>query len=156
MDDFADVLLVFAYERQRACDNGNAPFYLGYLQELANARRSEALGLKVAEILSDGEVTHWDVNSAYQYFNVDDRWGDEAVIGAFQSRLADAPRVEAEARQHLRVIGIARRSEAIKAVASKSQLLVLPENYPSLPCLRCLQQCLIMQKHLPIWEPKRT
>lgn len=116
--DFSDELLIYAYERQRGVDPENAPFYLECLQEIASSRQSETLQTRVAVVESSGEVSRRDIQQAYQYFQVDSAWDDGSIIGAFQARAADAPMQEAEARQHLRVIGIARQSESIQAAAS--------------------------------------
>lgn len=116
--DFADDLMVFAYDRQREVDPHNASFYLECLQEIANARQSESLQTKVALIESSGEVSRRDIQQAYNYFQVDRTWDDNSIIGVFQARVADAPMQEAEARQCLRVIGVSRESESIQAAAS--------------------------------------
>ncbi|KAI9816932.1 MAG: ubiquitin-specific protease ubp2 [Phylliscum demangeonii] len=116
--NFSDELLIYAYERQRDGDPDHAPYYLGWLQEIARLRPSEALQTKVAVMESSGEISRRDVYLAYLYFQVNPAWDDASITGAFHARLADAPKQETEARQHLRVIGIARQSEAILSAAS--------------------------------------
>ena len=121
LPNFSDNLLIFAYERQRTCDPDSAPFYLGCLREVAQARQSETLHTKVALMASSGEISYREVHEAYRFFGVDSLQDDASVIGAFQARMADAPRQEVEARQHLQAIGVARRSEAIQSTASSSR-----------------------------------
>lgn len=125
VEDFSDELVVYAYERQKDCDPDHAPFYLSWLQEIAGRRGSELLQTKVALMESSGEISYRDINHAYQYFQANPTWDDATIIGAFRSRLEDAPRQEAEARQHLRAIGVVRQSEIIQSTAlnSGSQLL---------------------------------
>ncbi|KAI9844919.1 MAG: ubiquitin-specific protease ubp2 [Sclerophora amabilis] len=119
--DFSDELLTFAFQRQRACHPVDAPYYLGCLQELASLRNSEKLGTEVAMMESAGEISSRDIDRAYQYFQISPlQTGleDEFIIGTFKSRVADAPRHEAEARRHLQIIGVHRNSEVIEQVAS--------------------------------------
>ncbi|KAI9778369.1 MAG: ubiquitin-specific protease ubp2 [Peltula sp. TS41687] len=118
VEAFSDGLVVYAYERQKECDPDHAPFYLSWLKEVTNLRESELLQTKVALMESSGEISYNDINQAYQYFQADPTWDDATIIGHFKSRLADAPRQEAEARQHLRAIGVVRQSDIILATAS--------------------------------------
>ncbi len=118
LSDFSDKLILFAYERQTACDPDSAPYYLSCLKEIAQERQSEELITQVALLESTGQISQRDIDTAYQYLQVDPSQDDASVIGAFQARISDAPRQEAEARQHLQVVGIARRSESIKAAAT--------------------------------------
>ncbi len=67
---------------------------------------------------SKGQVSYRDIEEAYRYLGTTPDWDDASIIGAFQARVSDAPRQEQEARQHLRVIGVSRHSEAIQTAAS--------------------------------------
>ncbi|KAI9885242.1 MAG: hypothetical protein M1823_002981 [Watsoniomyces obsoletus] len=118
LSDFSDKLIIFAYERQTACDPDSAPHYLSCLKEIAQDRQSEELTTQVALLESTGQISQLDIDAAYQYLQIDPSQDDASVIGAFQARISDAPIQEAEARQHLQVVGTARRSESIKAAAT--------------------------------------
>lgn len=122
--DFHDDLIKFAYERQLVVDPDNVPYYLESLQTIADGRKSEELHTLVAIEASSGKVSAQDVRDAYKLLDLDmaSAYLDEdVIIGTFQSRVADAPRQEAELRRALQIIGQDRSSEKIQFMASKSR-----------------------------------
>ena len=124
LQDFADTLLIFAYERQRLCDPENAPYYFDCLQEIARQRGGEALETKVVLMESTGEISSKAILEAYQYFQISPTQidlDDEYIIGCFHSRASASPLQIESARQQLRVIGVARHSDSILSVASNSE-----------------------------------
>ena len=121
---FHDTLLVFAYERQIACDLGNSPYYLDCLQGIATGRNSEELLTKAALEESSGKVSLKDIQGAYKTFGLDMQspYDDEDhIIGTFQSRIADSSLQEPELRRALNVIGHHRGSTRIQDFASNSK-----------------------------------
>ncbi|KAI4097115.1 MAG: hypothetical protein LQ344_000524 [Seirophora lacunosa] len=121
--DFHDDLIKFAYERQLVVDPDNVPYYLESLQTIADGRKSEELHTLVAIEASSGKVSAQDVRDAYKLLDLDlaSAYLDEdVIIGTFQSRVADAPRQEAELRRALQIIGQDRSSEKIQFMASKT------------------------------------
>ncbi|KAI9777700.1 MAG: ubiquitin-specific protease ubp2 [Geoglossum umbratile] len=123
LPDFSDGLLSFAYECQKICDPDNAPYYFESLRNLAEIRQSEPLITKVALLESKGEISSRDITQAYEYFGIRADgldMGDDYIIGTYKSRIEDSPRQQAEAREKLRIIGQARRSEKIQYVASNT------------------------------------
>ena len=133
--DFADSLLIFAYERQTTWDPENGPYYLECLQDLAEGRKSEELVTKAVLMESEGHFSRKDIPRAYRYFGLDPRsrdLDDESIIGSFRSRVGDAPRHEAEMRRALRIIGIDRKSARIESEAANCE--TVPANpLPKLP-----------------------
>ncbi|KAF1956591.1 cysteine proteinase, partial [Byssothecium circinans] len=121
--DFADRLLLFAYHRQVSVDPLNAPYYFEGLHNIAVGRDSELLRTEVAVLESQGCCTRKDVTAAYQYIGIEQKLigtiNDEHIINVFRSRLSDiSPVALEETRRNLRVIGHARKSEAILRAAS--------------------------------------
>lgn len=124
ISDFHDGLVIFAYDRQIACDRKNVPYYLECLQVLADGRGSEALQTKAAIEASENKVSLKDIRVAYQNLGLDFRdpnLADETIIGTFQARVSDAPMHEAEMRRDLKMIGQNRSSERIQKVASQGK-----------------------------------
>jgi len=114
----SDGLVNWAYERQRACDPVNAPYYFECFESIARGRGSENLQFEVARLRSEGQFSMSDLESSYKSLGVDpDRSDDDLIIGMFKSRLADAPRQEGPMREDMRIIGTARRSEKIRSFA---------------------------------------
>lgn len=129
--DFHDDLIKFAYERQLVVDPDNVPYYLESLQTIADGRKSEELHTLVAIEASSGKVSAQDVRDAYKLLDLDlaSAYLDEdVIIGTFQSRVADAPRQEAELRRALQIIGQDRSSEKIQFMASKSRKIACARN----------------------------
>jgi ubiquitin carboxyl-terminal hydrolase 25/28 len=126
LEDFADELIVFAYERQRECDSRNSPYYLECLQGIAAGRNSDELQEKSVIAVSMGEHTLSEIEDAYKFLTVDPNtdFGDEHIIGLYRSRIDAAPRQKEEARQCLLIIGQARQSEMILAVANDKAMSV--------------------------------
>jgi ubiquitin carboxyl-terminal hydrolase 25/28 len=123
--DFADRLLIFAYNRQVAMDSVNTPYYFECLKDLAKGRNSETLSTESAILESQGLFTRQDVNLAYRTVGIDpshaSSLSDEIIANQFKSRLSDiGPRQVDEARSALRIIGVVRDSEIIKRAASNS------------------------------------
>lgn len=122
MGDFSDTLIFWAYERQRACDIENNPYYFECLAGIAMGRHSEMLNLEVAKARSEGAYTLSDVTTCYKSFNIATGATDEdLIIGVFRSRLADAPRQEHQMRANLKTIGLSLKSQKIVAVSEKSK-----------------------------------
>lgn len=125
--DFHDNLITFAYQRQVESDPTNIPYYLECLQEVAEERRSEALQTLAAIEASKDKISLKDVRNAYKEFGLDFPsilLDDDTVIGTFQSRIADAPRQEAELRRALKIIGQHRSSEKIQQIASNGRCVL--------------------------------
>ena len=118
--DFSDALIAFAYERQRNSDPQNSPYYLECLQGIAQGRESVDLQEKSVMAISMGEHTLKDIENAYKFFTIssDTAGGDDHIIGLYKSRIEVAPRQKEEARQCLLIIGQARQSEKIQAIAN--------------------------------------
>ncbi|KAF2641325.1 cysteine proteinase [Massarina eburnea CBS 473.64] len=120
--DFADPLLLYAYQRQVAVDPANASYYFEGLQDLAMGRNSDLLQNQVALLASQGFSNRREVHAAYRHFGINPERGsqitDAEIIGMFKSRLSDiGPSMVEEARKHLQTIGYARNSDAIKRAA---------------------------------------
>jgi ubiquitin carboxyl-terminal hydrolase 25 len=124
VNDFPDELIAFAYERQRHCDPQNSPYYLECLKGIGEGRGSMDLQEKSVLAISMGEHTLKDIEDAYKYFAVkpDTQGGDDHIIGLYKSRIEAAPLQKEEARQSLLIIGEARQSEAIIAVANNKAM----------------------------------
>ncbi|UPX19303.1 Ubiquitinyl hydrolase 1 [Ascochyta rabiei] len=125
VSDFADVLIYFAYRRQSAVDKINAPYYLTCLEDLAKGRQSEVLQMEVATLASQGLPSRSEVNNAYRNIGMEPAHGytfsDEFIINQVRSRLPDlAPAAREDLRRYLRIIGVARDSNAIQREASES------------------------------------
>ena len=120
VDDFSDELLLWAYDRQCACDPTNKPYYLDCLQGLAGGRESADLNIRVAMAISAGEYGLHDIEEAYRYFTLDPNvyLTDDHIIGCYNSRIDSAPRQKDEARENLRKIARSRNSDKIEAVAN--------------------------------------
>lgn len=120
VDDFADDLLSWAYDRQCAADPSNKPYYLDCLSDLAKGRESADLQEKVAMAISVGEIGLTDIEEAYRFFALepDTSEGDDHIIGVFTSRIDSAPRQKDQARQCLLTIGKSRGSAKIQEVAN--------------------------------------
>ncbi|KAH7378780.1 hypothetical protein BKA66DRAFT_442804 [Pyrenochaeta sp. MPI-SDFR-AT-0127] len=123
--DFSDELILFAYSRQAEVDVANHPYYFECLQDLANGRNSEMLGMQVGILASQGFTSRRDLETAYQYFGIDPAHAnvisDDHIIGTFKARLADiSPSLADETRKQLRVLGDARNSDKIRAEAAEA------------------------------------
>jgi len=113
----SDGLVHWAYERQRACDPVDAPYYFECFENIANGRKSENLQFEVARLRSQGQFSKSDLESSYKSLGVDPVSDDDLIVGVFRSRLADAPRQEGPMREDMRIIGTARGSEKIRSFA---------------------------------------
>lgn len=123
--DFADRLLIFAYDRQVAMDPVNTPYYFECLKDLAKGRDSEVLFTQSAILESQGLFTRQDVTQAYRTLGIDpshaNALSDDIITNQFKARLSDiGPRQVEEARSALRIIGLVRDSEMIQRAASNS------------------------------------
>jgi ubiquitin carboxyl-terminal hydrolase 25/28 len=112
--------LIWAYDRQCACDPANVPYYLDCLSSIANGRESSDLQTKVVMITSSGEYGLKAIHDAYRFFGLhpETNEGDDHIIGVYKSRIESAPRQKEEARNSLLAIAKARDSEKIRAVAN--------------------------------------
>jgi ubiquitin carboxyl-terminal hydrolase 25/28 len=117
--DFRDDYLIWAYDRQCACDPSNVPYYLDCLSAIAQGRESSDLQTKVVMVTSAGEYGLKFIHDSYRFFGLDPSTeeGDDHIIGVYRSRIESAPRQKEEARNSLLAIARARGSEKIKAVA---------------------------------------
>ncbi|KAH8819632.1 hypothetical protein F5884DRAFT_20818 [Xylogone sp. PMI_703] len=120
LDNFTDGLISWAYERQCESDPPNKPYYLDCLADLANGRESSDLQERVAMAKSVGEYSLKDIEEAYRFFNLDPKTteGDDHIMGVFKSRVDSAPRQKDEAKANLLIIGKARKSDKIEALAN--------------------------------------
>ena len=120
VDSFNDDLLGWAYDRQRACDPQNKPYYLDCIRDLAKGRQSSDLQVKAALAVSQGEIGLNEIEVAYNALGIDPNTteGDDYVVGVYKSRIENAPRQKAEARQALSLIGKVRQSAKIAAIAN--------------------------------------
>ena len=123
--DFADFLLIFAFERQVEVDPPNTQYYFECFKDLANGRQSDTLLTESARLESMGYLTRGDVTQAYRSLGIDPSHAhalsDELITSQFQSRLSDiSPNQVQEARNALHILGIARGSEMIKRAASST------------------------------------
>ncbi|KAL7269842.1 ubiquitin-specific protease ubp2 [Rhizina undulata] len=119
--DFSDKLIQWAYERQRDCDPIDAPYYFECFSGIAAGRKSEILQMEVAKMRSQGAFTTSDIEESYKALNIESNTTDEdLIIGVFRSRLADAPRQEAQMRENLRIIGKAMNSQKILQIAQRA------------------------------------
>lgn len=118
--DFSDSLLLFAFERQRECDPQNKPYYLECLWGISKGRQSADLDEEYVKAISMGEHRLSEIEDAYRFLDIplDTKDGEDWIIGMYHSRVDAAPRQKDEARQCLLVIGQARNSEKIQAVAN--------------------------------------
>ncbi|PNS21297.1 Translation initiation factor IF-2 [Sphaceloma murrayae] len=121
MRDFADELIIFAYDRQSDCDPPNAPYYFDCLQDLANGRQSEELITKTSYLESQGVVGQQAVTEAYSFLSIDPKSNltDNQIVDRFRSRMSDtAPSQQQTARAMLKRIGTVRQSRLIIDTAS--------------------------------------
>lgn len=120
VEDFSDELLSWAYDRQCQCDPKNKPYYLDCLSGIAEGRSSEDLQTKAVMAESAGEYGQQAIENAYKFFGLDykTKEGDDHIMGLFKSRIESAPRQKDEARKCLLIIGKARNSDKIEALAN--------------------------------------
>ncbi|PSK53951.1 Translation initiation factor IF-2 [Elsinoe australis] len=121
MRDFADELIVFAYERQADCDPPNSPYYFDCLQDLAAGRQSEELITKASFLESQGVVGQQAVVDAYSYFGLDPKTTltDSQIVDRFRSRMDDtAASQQPTARAMLKRIGTIRQSRVLLDTAA--------------------------------------
>ena len=122
IENFHDDLIRFAYERQIESDKINSPYYLECLQGIATGRNSEELATQVAIEASGEKLSYRDIRTAYKELGLDAQalYEDDTILGTFRSRVADAPKQEAQMRRALKIIGQVRESQAIQLVASQT------------------------------------
>ncbi|KJX94272.1 ubiquitin carboxyl-terminal hydrolase like protein [Zymoseptoria brevis] len=112
--DFADELVVFAFDRQFECDPSNGPYYLECLQVITAARGTEQLQLKVATLESQDLISRRDLTNAYRSLNCTRTESDERILGLFQVRQSDTgPSGQEDLRQALYKIGMSRQSQRL-------------------------------------------
>jgi ubiquitin carboxyl-terminal hydrolase 25/28 len=126
LGDFSDDLISFGFDRQIFTDKDNAPYYFDCLVAIAKKRKSETLEMKMVMLESEGHYGRQDVVNAYKYFTLDPRQANELtdlyIRGVFESRIESIPKAsEAEAREKLRLIGVARGSQALLEAASNGE-----------------------------------
>ncbi|KAA6408891.1 MAG: hypothetical protein FRX48_07235 [Lasallia pustulata] len=118
--DFDDELIVFAYGRQILCDPGNTPYYLECLQGIGEGRKSEELQYRAVLEESEGKISLKDVRNSYSELGLTPKLDDDTIIGAFNARLSDSPKQEAQLRRALKIIGQSRNSDKIQVIASNT------------------------------------
>ena len=94
------------------------------LQGIAEGRTSESLQTQAAVEASKENISLRDIRGAYKDFGFEFRspfLDDDVIIGAFQSRVSDAPKQETQLRRALRIIGQDRSSNKIQQVASNGR-----------------------------------
>lgn len=120
--DFADSLILWAYQRQTSCDTSvwRKAYYLECLKMIAKGRESTFLQEEYAMIASMGELSLSDIDNAYKFFALSSEQdhGDDHIIGVFTSWVESCPSQKDEARRVLDIIGQARNSKKIKDVAN--------------------------------------
>lgn len=106
----------------------NTSYYLECLQGIAGGRSSEKLQTKVAIEASNDILSFRDVRAAYKELGLSSQieYEDDTILGTFHSRIADAPKQEAELRRALLILGQTRSSHKIQAVASQSNVTSSP------------------------------
>ena len=128
LGDMSDGLIAFGYDRQVATDAGNRAYYFDCLSAIAKKRNSESLDMKMALLASEGAYGRRDVMDAYKYFVLsphDDDLTDAHIRGVFESRMENIPKAgQTEAREKLRLIGLARGSQALQEAASNGRSCV--------------------------------
>lgn len=124
MDDFTDALLGWCYDRQRACDPGNKPYYLDCLRDLAKGRSSEDLNLKVALAESNGEVGLSEIEASYRYLGIDPNSSEseDYILNCYRARVVSAPKQKSDAKKALLMIGHHRYSTRIQAIAQNNMI----------------------------------
>ncbi|KAF4556212.1 Ubiquitin carboxyl-terminal hydrolase-like protein 8 [Elsinoe fawcettii] len=121
MRDFADELIIFAYERQVDCDPQNGPYYFDCLQDLARGRTSETLVMKTSFLEGQGVVGKKAVEEAFAYFSIDlkSNLTDQMIVDRYRSRMEDtASSQQPHAREMLKRIGTVRQSRLLIDAAS--------------------------------------
>ena len=72
---------------------------------------------------SEGKISLKDVRNSYSELGLTPNLDDDTIIGAFNARLSDSPKQEAQIRRSLKIIGQSRNSDKIQVVASNSTLV---------------------------------
>lgn len=142
LGDFTDDLKIFGFERQVSNDPANASYYYDCLAKIAGKKNSEMLSMKMAMLASEGYYGRDEVTAAYKYFGLDSRKAheltDDYIRGVFEARVGSiAQSQEAEAREQLRMIGVARGSKALQDTASNGEFV----------------SSLLSMLHLSLWNP---
>ena len=122
LGDMSDDLISFGYDRQVATDSSNMPYYFDCLSAIAKKRNSETLDMKMAVLASEGCYGRKDVLDAYKYFVLnphDPELTETHIRGVFEARMGSIVKSgQAEAREKLRLIAVARDSKALLDAAS--------------------------------------
>ncbi|CAK3972077.1 Ubiquitin carboxyl-terminal hydrolase 2 [Lecanosticta acicola] len=124
LPDFADSLLVFSFDRQVLCDPEKRAYYFECLQTITDGRNTEQLQMKVATLNSQGEISRRDLSAAFRTLNIpvsEHQASDERILNLFHVRILDlGSQAEAEARQALYKIGVARNSQQLIGTAQRA------------------------------------
>merc|ERR1711881_587573 len=98
------------------------PYYFDCLSAIAKKRNSETLDMKMAVLASEGCYGRKDVLDAYKYFVLnphDPELTETHIRGVFEARMGSIVKSgQAEAREKLRLIAVARDSKALLDAAS--------------------------------------
>lgn len=124
LPDFADTLIIFAFDQQLTCDPARQPYYFECLQVIADARQTEDLQVKVATMESQDMVSRRDIDKAYRSLHVPEpvaQQSDSRILDCFQARLGDLGHQAADdARQALWKIGTSRASQQLIRASQQS------------------------------------
>jgi hypothetical protein len=123
--DFTNELLLYSFRRQVDWYPEASSYYYDCFSMVANKRRDDDLNIKTAMLASEGYFSREDVAAAYRYLGLQDSAGtatDDQILGTFEARLENSPRnQEAELREKLRVIGVARGSLTLTNAAENGK-----------------------------------
>ncbi|TKA52384.1 hypothetical protein B0A55_13194, partial [Friedmanniomyces simplex] len=127
LQDFADSLIEFAFDRQSSCDPERQAYYFECLQVIAESRGTEQLQTKVVMLHSQDLVSRRDLSAAFRYLGVQvPKVGstpltDEYILDCFTARQSSVSTAVAEQnREALQKIAIARSSQKLLKASKQS------------------------------------
>ncbi|KAK1063912.1 ubiquitin-specific protease ubp2 [Friedmanniomyces endolithicus] len=127
LQDFADTLIEFAFDRQSNCDPERQAYYFECLQVIAESRGTEQLQTRVAMLESQDLVSRRDLSAAFRYLGVQvPTVGStppsvEYILDCFTARQSSvSPAVAEKNREALLKIGIARSSQKLIKASRQS------------------------------------
>jgi ubiquitin carboxyl-terminal hydrolase 25/28 len=114
LPDFADELVSYSFDRQIECNPSAGPYYLECLQNIAHARGTEDLQVKVATLESQNLVSRRDLANSFKLLGCTPSDGDERILSLFQVRQSDTgPSGQDDLKQALQRIGMMRQSQRL-------------------------------------------
>ncbi|KAK0263072.1 ubiquitin-specific protease ubp2 [Friedmanniomyces endolithicus] len=127
LQDFADTLIEFAFDRQSDCDPERQAYYFECLQLIAESRGTEQLQTRVVMLESQDLVSRRDLSAAFRYLGVQvPTVGStppsiEYILDCFTARQSSvSPAVAEKNREALLKIGIARSSQKLIKASKQS------------------------------------